>query len=297
MLANVHSFSSDAMGPLASVALHAAIGGYLIAAMLAVGALLLPSKLKMTAADIVGGISTAALAVYFAARFAEAGTQPLGSMFEIIALSALFLALAYFVAMAIRRLPSVGAFAFPALSVIFLVGYLFALRFPPGAQTGPEQPLLVVHIVLIILSYGVYFMAAVAAAMYLLQERQLKLHREPRYTRNFPSLEALNKLVATCVQIGLPLLTIGFALGFAAFTREDWAQIGTNSKVLSGVVLWLVLVGISVGRFTGYLHGRRHYYWVLVGFALVLLTFVGLGLYTAAQGPKAHVSTVAREAR
>lgn len=296
MLLNVHSFSSGAMGPLASLALHVAIGGFFVAAVLAIGALLLPNKLKMAAADIAGGVSTAALAAFFAARFAEAGTQPLGSMFEIIALSALFLAMAYFIAMAIKRLPGVGAFAFPALAVIFLVGYLFAVRFPPGSQTGPEQPLLVVHIVLIILSYGVYFMAAVAAAMYLLQERQLKRHREPRFTRNFPSLEALNKLVATCVQIGLPLLTIGFSLGFAAFTPEDWAHIGTNTKVLSSVVLWLVLVGITVGRFTGYLHGRRHYYWVLVGFALVLLTFVGLGLYTASQAERARISSVAREA-
>lgn len=296
MLANVHSFSSDAMGPLASLALHVAIGGFLLAALLAIGALLLPSKLKMAAADIAGVFSTIALGLFFAARFAEAGTQPLGSMFEVIALSAMFLALAYFAAMSVKRLPGVGAFAFPALAVIFLVDYLFAVRFPPGSQTGPEQPLLVVHIVLIVLSYGVYFMAAVAAAMYLLQERQLKLHREPRWTRNFPSLEALSRLVSTCVQIGLPLLTIGFALGFAAFTPEDWAGLARNSKVLSGLVLWVVLVGISAGRFTGYLYGRRHFYWVLVGFVLVLFTFVGLGLYTAAQAERAKASPVAREA-
>lgn len=296
MLANVHSFSSDAMGPLASLALHVAIGGFLLAALLAIGALLLPSKLKMAAADIAGVFSTIALGLFFAARFAEAGTQPLGSMFEVIALSAMFWALAYFAAMSVKRLPGVGAFAFPALAVIFLVDYLFAVRFPPGSQTGPEQPLLVVHIVLIVLSYGVYFMAAVAAAMYLLQERQLKLHREPRWTRNFPSLEALSRLVSTCVQIGLPLLTIGFALGFAAFTPEDWAGLASNSKVLSGLVLWVVLVGISAGRFTGYLYGRRHFYWVLVGFVLVLFTFVGLGLYTAAQAERAKASPVAREA-
>jgi ABC-type uncharacterized transport system permease subunit len=297
MLSTVHSFSSGAMGPVASLALHVAIGGYLVAAILAIGALLLPNKLKMAAADIAGGVSTAALAFFFAARFAEAGTQPLGSMFEVIALSALFLAMAYFVAMTLKRLQGVGAFAFPALAVIFLVDYLFAIRFPPGSQTGPEQPLLVVHIVLIVLSYGVYFMAAVAAAMYLLQERQLKLHREPRWTRNFPSLEALSRLVNTCVQIGLPLLTIGFSLGFAAFTPEDWAGLSRNTKVLSGVVLWIVLVGISAGRFTGYLYGRRHFYWVLVGFFLVLLTFVGLGLYTAAQAERARLEPVAREAR
>lgn len=296
MLAAVHSFSASAMGPWASLALHVAIGGYLVAAVLAIAALMLPSKLKMNAADIAGGAATAALAFFFTARFVEAGTQPLGDMFELIALSALFLAITYYVAIAIKRMPGVGAFAFPALAVIFLVDYLFAVRFPPGSRQGPEQPLLVVHIVLIVLSYGVYFLAAAAALMYLLQERQLKLHREPRYMKSFPSLESLNKLVNTCVLIGVPLLTVGFALGFAAFTSEDWANVAHNPKVLSSLVLWLVLVGISVGRWVGFLHGRRHYYWVLVGFVLVLLTYVGLGVFSAAQAERARQVAIATEA-
>jgi ABC-type uncharacterized transport system permease subunit len=297
MLSAVHSFSVSAMGPWASLALHVAIGGYFVAAILAIAALMLPNKLKMSAADIAGGAATAALVFFFAARFVEAGTQPLGDMFEVVALSALFLALTYFAALAVKRMPGVGAFAFPALAVIFLVDYLFAVRFPPGTQPGPEQPLLVVHIVLIVLSYGVYFLAATAALMYLLQERQLKLHREPRYMRNFPSLESLNKLVNTCVLIGVPLLTVGFALGFAAFRSDDWANLPRNPKVLASLVLWLVLVGVAVGRWVGFLHGRRHFYWVLVGFVLVLLTYVGLGILSASQAERAHSAAVATGGR
>ncbi len=297
MLGQVHSFSASAMGPWASLALHIAIGGYLVAAILAIAALMLPSKLKMNAADIAGGVATGALTLFFGMRFMEAGTQPLGDMFELIALSALFLALTYYVVIALKRMPGVGAFAFPALAVIFLVDYLFAVRFPPGTRQGPEQPLLVVHIVLIVLSYGVYFLAATAALMYLLQERQLKLHREPRFMRSFPSLESLHKLVNTCVLIGVPLLTVGFALGFAAFTAEDWGNVLHNPKVLSSLVLWLVLVGISVGRWVGFLHGRRHFYWVLVGFVLVLLTYVGLGVFSASQAERARLASVATEVR
>lgn len=297
MLANVHSFSDSAMGPWASLALHVAIGGYFVAAILAIAALMLPNKLKMSAADVAGGVATAALVFFFGARFIEAGTRPLSSMFEIVALSALFLALAYYVVIAIKRMPGVGAFAFPALAVIFLVDYLFAVRFPPGTQQGPEQPLLVVHIILIVLSYGVYFLATAAALMYLLQERQLKLHREPRYMRNFPSLESLHKLVNTCLMIAVPLLTVGFALGFAAFGRDNWASLHQDPKVLSSLVLWLVLVGITVGRLTGFLHGRRHFYWVLVGFMLVLLTYVGLGVLSATQAERTRQVAVSTEAR
>ena len=283
-----HTFSSSAMGNAASLALHVAVGGFFVAAVLAVAALLLPNRVKMLTADIAGGLATLALTVFFVARFAEAGTDPLGSMFEVVALSALFLAATYFIASRVKPMPGVGAFAYPALAVIFLVDYLLAPTFVRPGHHGPEEPLLVAHIVLTILSYGVYCLAATAALMYLLQERQLKLHREPRYMRSFPSLESLRKLVNTCVSIGLPLLTIGFALGFTAFARDDWGSIPQNPKILSSLVLWLVLTGILVGKLSGLLHGRRHFYWVLVGFMLVILTYVGLGLLSFGRGQAAN---------
>jgi ABC-type uncharacterized transport system permease subunit len=292
MLAAVHNFSFS-MGPTASLALHVAIGGYFIAALLALAALLLPNKVKMSAADIAGAASTLALGVFFGARFFEAGTAPLGGMFEIVALTALFLSVTYLVASRLKPMPGVGAFAYPALAIIFLADFLLAPTFAESGPRGPEEPLLVVHIVLILLSYGVYLLAAAGAIMYLLQERQIKLHKDPRYMRSFPPLESLKNLVNTCVQIGLPLLTLGFGLGFVAFSADDWANVARNPKVLASLVLWLVLVGVYVGRMTGLLHGRRHFYWVLVGFVLVILTYVGLGLLvTRAPAPKTQTAEV-----
>ncbi|MCB9894632.1 MAG: cytochrome c biogenesis protein CcsA [Planctomycetes bacterium] len=276
-----HDFTRHAMSPVAAVALHSAIGAFFIAAITALAALLQPTRIRMKWANWAGAFATGSLIGYFAIRFANTGTEPLQNMFDVVGLSALFLALVYFVAIRMKKLESVGAFAYPAIAVIFLVNLLLARTATQGGDAPITSPLLVAHIVLIILAYGVFFMATVAAVMFLLQERMLKKRKDPSFMRTFPSLESLRSLVNACVVIGLPLVTVGFALGFASFRAEDWAHVYSNPKVLSSLVLWLVLLAVVIGRRFGWLHGRRHFYLVLVGFALVLATYVGLGLVEA----------------
>lgn len=278
LLQTFHDFSRQAMSPTAAIALHASIAAFVVAAVTALAALLQPSKVHMRWADWAGALGTGSLLAYFVARFITAGTEPLQNMFDVVTLSALFLALIYFVATRVRKLPSIGAFAYPAIAIIFLVNLMLASTATSGGSEPLGSPLLVLHIVLTILAYGVFFMATVAAVMFLLQERMLKKRRDPAFMRSFPPLESLRRLVNTCIVIGLPLLTVGFALGFLAFSPSDWDNILHNPKVITSLVLWLVLLSAFVGRRVGLLHGRRHYYMVLVGFALVLTTYIGLGV-------------------
>ena len=83
-----HDFSRDAIGPVAAVALHAAVAGYVVAGILALVALLLPARARMSWADGTGMAATGALGVYFVARFVESGTTPLQNIFEVLVLSA-----------------------------------------------------------------------------------------------------------------------------------------------------------------------------------------------------------------
>lgn len=287
-----HEFSQNAMSPLATIALHASIAGYVMSSIIALAALLQPARVKMAWADFTGVFATGSLVAYFVIRFINTGTEPLQNMFEVVALSALLVALAYFVATRMRKLPSFGAFAYPAITIIFLVDLMLAGTATGDAPAPIDSPFLVAHIVLTILAYGVFFMATVAAVMFLLQERTLKKHKDPAILRNFPPLESLRRLVNSCILIGLPVLTVGFALGFASTASDNWGELVANPKVLTSLVLWIVLLVMLVGRRIGWLHGRRHYYMVLVGFALVLVTYIGLGIVQARDKPatKAHIS-------
>ncbi len=277
-LSAFHAFRFDPpLGVAASLLLHVAIVGFFVAGFVAVLSQLTP-RVKLGIANIAAAVSTGLLTGFFVARFVEAGSAPLGNLFEIVALCGLGLAVAYLVASRVKPMPAVGAFAFPVLAVIFGVDYLLAPTFArPGAH-GPNEPLLVAHVILIVLAYGVFLLATTAAVMSLVQERQLKQHRETPFIRSFPPLESLRKLVNTCLLIGLPILTVGFALGFVAFNSADWGGVTSNPKIVASLVLWLVLVAALIGRITGVLHGRRHLYLVLAGFVLVIFSFVGLGL-------------------
>lgn len=265
------------MGGVAQVALHGAIAAYLIAAIISLVALFAPGRARMKWADSTGAVGTGALLFYFFTRFSEAGFAPLQNLFEVLALSALFLACAYFVATRIKPMPALGGFAFPALAAVFLVSLMFA-GVASRDGMGEAKPLIVVHVLLTILAYGVFFMAAVAAVMFLMQERALKRHHAPAVVRTFPPLEALRKLLSQCIWVGLPVLTLGFAFGFGSYPVAHWGELVLTPKVMTALVLWVVLLAAVVGRATGWLHGRRFSYLVLVGFVLVLVTYVGLAL-------------------
>ena len=290
LLQSFHEFSSNALTPVASIALHAAIGLFIVAAITALAALLQPSRVHMRWADWAGALATGSLVAYFAARFINDGTEPLQNMFDVVTLSALLVAITYFVASRLKKLSSLAAFTYPAVVIIFLVNFMLAGTASGGSEAPLSSPLLVAHIVLTILAYGVFFMASLAAVMFLIQERMLKKRKDPAFMRTFPPLESLRRLVNACILVGLPLLTVGFALGFASFRAEDWDGLYHNPKIMSSLVLWVVLLVVAVGRRVGWLHGRRHYYMVLIGFGLVLLSYIGLGLMEArnrAQQPAA----------
>ncbi|MBZ0135924.1 MAG: cytochrome c biogenesis protein [Planctomycetes bacterium] len=292
LLQTFHEFSQNTMSPVATIALHASIAGFFVSSIIALGALLQPARVKMAWADITGAFATGALIAYFVVRFTEVGTEPLQNMFEVVALSALLVALAYFVATRLRKLPSFGAFAYPAVTIIFLVDLMLAGTAMGDTEAPISSPLLVMHIVLTILAYGVFFMATVAAVMFLLQERMLKKHKDPAILRSLPPLESLRRLVNSCILIGLPVLTAGFALGFASFEPSDWGGLFSNPKVLTSLVLWLVLLGVVAGKRFGWLHGRRHFYMILVGFLLVLATYIGLGIVQARSNTSIQAKSV-----
>jgi HemX protein len=278
LLQTFHDFSRNALSTEASVALHGAIALYLLASVVALVALNRPQLLHMQWADRVGSLGTLALVIYFLIRVSEAGSAPFRNLFEVIALSALFLALSYVLVSRLRRMPALAVFAYPALTIIFVVSLVFAGTSMEVEPRETASPLLIVHVVLIVLSYALFFMATVSAVMFLMQERALKSHRDPAYIRLFPSLEALRKQMHTCLWLGLPTLTVGFALGFSVV--PEWKEILHNLKVITSVVLWLVMLFAVVGRWLGWLHGRRELYVVILGFGLVLLTYVWLGLWT-----------------
>jgi ABC-type uncharacterized transport system permease subunit len=293
MLADVfHPFSTGAVGGPAMVTLHAAIAGFIAAAMLSLVALFAPARAWMKWANAVGLVATVMLLVYFAARFAEAGIAPLQNLFEVIALSALCVACAYFAVIRAKSFAGLGGFVFPGIALTLLVS--FPVAGTVEASSGGAGALTVLHVVFTVLANGVFVIAAISAAMFLIQERALRRHQSPRFVRHFPPLESLRGLLNQCVWIGLPLLTLGLGLGFASSAPSNWTSLIAEPKVFSALVVWAVFAIAAAGRATGWLHGRRHSYLVLAGFVLVILTYAGLGFFVRESSAAQHNALASR---
>jgi len=138
----------------------------------------------------------------------------------------------------------------------------------------------VLHVALSVLGLALLALAFIAAALYLVQFRELKAKRFGQVFQVFPPLERLDLLNRSALVVGFPALTlgvllaVGYAVRFTGGFRVDPAQ------VVWGLFTWAVLgaaVWLRVGRrWTG----RRAAVLSIAGFGAVLLVYLALKITT-----------------
>ena len=193
---------------------------------------------------------------------------------------------AYLVVGLWSRLRFLGAFASPGL---FAIG-VFALM--PGLDashgTWPELPVVwtSLHAALMALSYGAFGLGAVAAVMYLSQERNLKEHRIQALFALLPPIHRLEVVVSRLLVSGFILLTIGLAVGALDLSRlKDPHAYAGDPKIVWSVLVWLLYLGILVVRWRFPQGGRRLALSAVGSFAFVLLTFWGTNVLSTLHNP------------
>ena len=184
------------------------------------------------------------------------------------------------------RLRFLGAFASPVLAVVGI----FALMPGLDRQAGPEPdfslPWTSAHGSLILLSYGAFGLAAVAGIMYLTQEHNLKFNRLQAIFSLLPPIERLEVAMSVLMAAGFALLTLG--LGAAkGIERPAGASYFSDAKVLWSVLIWLLYLGLILGRWGYHQRGRRLALGLIGSFAFLLLTFWGTSLLSPLHTPPA----------
>jgi ABC-type uncharacterized transport system permease subunit len=202
---------------------------------------------------------------------------PVNNLFEATMFFTWATTLTYLGVGLLPRLRFLGAFAAPVLFAISFFALMPSLDPPHGPKPEFSGGLKSLHAATIMLAYGAFALGAVAAAMFLTQQYNLKFNKLRAMLSLLPSMERLDAVASRVALIGFVLLTIGLAAG-GQLPRPDGVAYWKDSKVLWSALLWIVYAGLLLGHMRAMFTGRRFAYGLIGTFVFLVLTFWGTNL-------------------
>ncbi len=196
---------------------------------------------------------------------------PFISTFSTFSATAWFLVLLYIPSEARVRPPALGVVTLPVVCLILVIGVARANK-EIGDSKLLQSHIINLHVLLMVLSFGLFLLAAACAALYLAQNRSLKRHKSNGWFRRLPPLDTLDRLAYHTTAYGVSLFTLGLVLGveraMSGGLAPGWQ---TDPRVLASYILWLIYVFYLIARAIGGWRGSRLNYLLLIG-PLVAIT-------------------------
>ncbi len=234
-----------------------------------------PGRLA-TAATLAGLVAhTLAQAV----RIWLLGRPPLGSSFESLSVFAWVLVLIYLVLEFRYHNRIFGAFVLP---IVLLAGST-AAALPD--RVGALRPAwrgagLWLHVSLAVVGNAAFALTFCLGLMYLIQERQLKSKSPRPIAYRLPSLELLDTLSYRALFVGFPLMTLAIITG-SLWAAHAWGSYWAwDPKQTWSLITWVIYAGLVHARLSAGWRGRKAALLAIIGFSAVLITFVGVNLFT-----------------
>lgn len=197
---------------------------------------------------------------------------PVNNLYEATTFLLWTLGLACLVYSLLPRFKFLAAFTAPVLFTVGVFALMPSLDPPHGPKPEFSGALRSLHAATILQSYGAFGLAAVAAAMFLVQQHDLKFHKLRALLSVLPSIQRLELITFRLVAVGFVLLTIGLAAG-SQLPRKEGVSYFADAKVLWSALLWLVyLEQLVAHKFLGR-SARRFAVGVIAAFVFLLLTF------------------------
>jgi cytochrome c-type biogenesis protein CcsB len=213
----------------------------------------------------------------FGIRFAEAGHTPITNLFESLSFFSLVIVGAFLATEIRYNLRVLGAFVAP---LAFLFGLFSAFQQSEIRALNPalNSAWLPIHVIVLFIAYAFFAVQFAAGIMYLMQERQVKGKHLGAIFKRLPSLDVLDEISYRCLTIGFPLLTLGIITG-SLWAQNAWGTYWSwDPKETASLATWLVYAALLHGRLTVGWRGRKAAMLAIVGFLLVVFTFLGINL-------------------
>ena len=216
--------------------------------------------------------------IYTVDRYFEAGHTPITNLHESLSFFALSVVGVYLACERKYRTIILGSFVTP-LALLILIG---STGFPSAIM--PLNPALksrwlAAHTIMAFLSYAAFAVAFGAAIMYLIQQHFLKNKKLGPMYQKLPSLDVLDEINYRCLTIGFPLLTFAIMSG-AIWAESAWGTYWSwDPKETWSLITWFVYAALLHGRLTTGWRGKKAAILAIVGFFVLLFTFLGVNLF------------------
>jgi ABC-type transport system involved in cytochrome c biogenesis permease subunit len=195
----------------------------------------------------------------------------------VLSILALFLMLLQVVSERAFHAAAVAVFTGPLATGLVALALLIGLG--PGAEpSAGGNAWFILHVTLSVFGLALLALAFIAAALYLLQFRELKSKRFGQVFRLFPPLERLDRLNHVSLVAGFPALTLGVLLAIGYAVRYAGGMHVDPAQIVWGSFTWAVLGWEVWVRVVRHWAGRRAAFASIAGFAAVLLVYLALKL-------------------
>lgn len=208
----------------------------------------------------------------------ESGEFPVRNLHETLSIAGWAVAGFFLVFQSRFRLKVLGIYAAPLVALI-MVAVSQVPNNPTNTQGMFRNFWLISHVVTIFIGHAAFALACGIGVLYLLQERAIKNKNPGFFFKRLPSLDMLDSTGYTCIIVGFTLLTFGLIAGLI-YAKTLWGRFWSwdPKEVWSGIT-WLFYAAMLHERLTVGWRGRRAAVMAIIGFAILLFTFLGVNFF------------------
>jgi cytochrome c-type biogenesis protein CcsB len=261
---------------MTTLLLSAAFGLYLLASGLYLLHLTVRRPTVASAALITVSLGLALQTTVLIQRWLAAGYLPVTNLFSTLFFFSWALAACYLYFELRYRIRATGLF------VLFLNLLLLGAALPRDPAIKPliaslDTPLFTLHIICSFVGYAFFAMAFSLGALFLLQQRL--------GSDLLPEPLLLRKLNEEAVFLGFILFTLCMIFG-AVWAFVAWGYwFSWNIKSVWSFIVWLFYAGMCHAKFIKRWQGTGYAWLSIVGFGVVLFTYLGIGLLLSSNHP------------
>ena len=198
---------------------------------------------------------------------------PANDLFQSLSLCAWVVTAAFLAIYWRYKAESLSVFVFP---LVFVLTMIAALRSPVGrwSSEAARSTWLIVHIVLALLGYAALLLTAVAAVVYLMQERQLKRKHRSSFSRVFPPLGTLDELISRSLGTGFVFITASIIIGSIWSYIEVGPRWIDSGLISTAFVTWGIYLALVFFRMSAGWRGRKAAILAIIALCFSAITWI-----------------------